>query len=102
MMVSLPTHEASDNSPKKERLEARITRSQKALFLRAAEITGRSLTDFVVASVQETAMRAVREQEAMALSNRDRKAFVHALLNPSAPGARLQKAARRYKRHVGR
>ena len=101
-MASLPTHKASDDSPKKERLEARITHSQKALFLRAAEITGRSLTDFVVASVQETAMRAVREQEAMTLSNRDRKAFVHALLNPPAPGTRLQKAARRYKRHVGR
>ena len=101
-MANPHTYKASDDSPKKERLEARITRDQKSLFLRAAEITGRSLTDFVVASVQETAMRAVREQEAMTLSNRARKAFVHALLNPPAPGARLQKAARRYKRHVAR
>lgn len=36
-------------------------------------------------------MRAVREQEAMTLSNRDRKAFVHALLNPPAPGTLLRR-----------
>src|SRR6266567_1908547 len=33
-----------------ERLEARISRDQKALFQRAAALQGRTLTDFVVAS----------------------------------------------------
>ncbi len=101
-MASLHVHKASDDSPRKERLEARITANQKTLFLRAAEITGRSLTDFVVATLQESAMRTVHEHEAMTLSDHDRKVFVSALLNPPAPGARLQKAARRYKRHFTR
>jgi uncharacterized protein (DUF1778 family) len=86
---------------KNARLEARITPEQKKFFLKAAALTGRSLTDFVVASVQENATRAVREHETMILSVRDREAFVAALLNPPAPGARLRKAAQRYKERSG-
>lgn len=87
------------SSTKTARLEARITAQQKALFLRAAELTGRSLTDFVVASAQDTASRTVREHEAMRLSARDRDAFVTALLTPTAPSARLRQAVRRYRTH---
>jgi uncharacterized protein (DUF1778 family) len=102
-MASLQRHKGSDrDSSKKERLEARITTGQKTLFLRAATLTGRSLTDFVVASAQEKAMSTVREYEAMTLSARDTAAFVSALLNPPAPGERLRKAARRYKQHAAR
>jgi len=36
-----------------ERLEARVSRDQKALFQRAAELQGRTLTDFVIASVHD-------------------------------------------------
>lgn len=82
---------------KTERFEARITVEQKSLLLKAAALTGRSLTDFVIASAQECATRAVREHEAMRLSARDREAFVTALLNPPVPGPRLRKAAKRYK-----
>jgi len=83
---------------KKARLEARITADQKALFQRAADLTGRSLTDFVVGSVQEIAARTVREHEAMRLGERDRETFVAALLKPPAPGKRLRAAARRHKK----
>ncbi len=82
---------------KKARLEARITADQKALFQRAAALKGRSLTDFVVSSVQEIADRTVREHETMTLSARDREIFVAALLEAPEPGTRLRKAARRYK-----
>ena len=100
-MASLQTDETSDShSAKTARFEARITAEQKTLFLRAAALTGRSLTDFVVASAQETAVRTVREHEAMTLSARNREAFVSALLNPPTPGKRLRKAALRYKEHA--
>ena len=72
---------------KTARLEARITPDQKALFERAAALSGRTLSEFVVNSAQETAARMVREQEVMTLGGRDRKAFVAALLKPSTPGA---------------
>jgi len=87
------------NSPsgKTARFEARITEEQKALFVRAAELTGRSLTDFVLASAQENATRALRDYEAMVLSARDRETFVAALLDAPGPAPRLRKAVCRYK-----
>jgi uncharacterized protein (DUF1778 family) len=83
---------------KTARFEARITDDQKALFQHAADLTGRSLTDFVIGSVQEAAARAVREREVLTLSGLDRQVFLDALLNPPAPSKRLRQAARRYKR----
>ena len=91
---------ATQTQEKTERLEARVTVEQKTLLLRAAALTGRSLTDFVIASAQEIATRTVREHEAMRLSARDREAFVTALLNPPVPGPRLRKAAERYKQRT--
>jgi len=99
LMPTLDTHDASESSrARSARLEARITAEQKALFQRAAALAGRSLTDFVVSSVQEIAARLVREEQVMTLSDRDRKAFVAALLKPTGPGPRLRKAARHYNR----
>ena len=86
---------------KTARLEARLTGAQKALFQHAADLTGRSLTEFVLSSAQEVASRTVREHEVLTLSGRDRKVFVNALLIPVAPGKRLRQAARRYKRVSG-
>ncbi len=91
---------SGNESHKAARFEARLTPEQKSLLLRAAMLTGRSLTDFVVTSAQEAATRTLREHEAMTLSRRDRQAFVAALLKPPAPGPRLRKAAQRYQRHI--
>ncbi len=85
-----------------ERLEARISRQQKALFQRAAALQGRSLTDFVVSSLQEAATRTVQEHEVMSLGTRDREAFVAALLESPKPGDRLVAAHRRYQERLAR
>jgi uncharacterized protein (DUF1778 family) len=96
-MASIQTRVTQDShTAKKERLETRITAEQKAFLLRAAAITGRTMTDFVVSSAYEAAVRTVHEHEAMTLSARDREAFVAALLKPEVPAPRLRKAARRY------
>jgi len=49
-MASTDTDRDSQTS-KSARFEARISAEQKSLFLKAATLTGRSLTDFVVASL---------------------------------------------------
>ena len=85
---------------KTARLEARVTTEQKALFQKAAALRGCSLTDFMVSSAQELAMRTVREYEIMPLSVCDSNAFVEALLKAPVPGARLRKAARYYKQII--
>jgi len=87
-------------SQKAARFEARLTPEQKSILLRAAALTGRSLSDFVVTSAQEAATRTLREYDAMTLSVRDREVFVAALLKAPLPGPRLRKAAQRYKSHA--
>lgn len=84
-----------------ERLEARITADQKALIEHAAALEGRSITDFVLTSVQEAAKRAIAEHEVVKLSVRDSKAFVEALLNPREPSAEMRARVERYKTVVG-
>ena len=85
------------STQRQERLEARITKQQKTLFQRAAELLGRSLSDFVVSSAQEAATRVIQERTVMTLTIRDQQAFVSALLNPPAPSARLRQAAERHR-----
>jgi len=82
---------------RKERLEARVTRDQKKLFQKAAKLQGRTVTDFVVTSAQEAATRILQEREVIALSARDREAFVASLMNPPVLKGRLASALGRYK-----
>jgi uncharacterized protein (DUF1778 family) len=84
-----------------ERLEARISRDQKALFQRAAELQGRTLTDFVITSVNDAAVRVIEEARAIRLNARDSRAFAEALLNPREPNARLKAAAQQYLKLLG-
>ena len=87
--------------PRDERLEARISRDQKALFRRAAELQGRSLTDFVIASAQDAAVRTIEEMQTIRLNAEESRVFVEALLNPREPNARLKAAADRYLKLLG-
>jgi uncharacterized protein (DUF1778 family) len=82
---------------KKERLEARLTPEQKKRIEHAARIKGTSVSDFVVLSADDAAVRTIREQEVLTLNEHARDVFVRALLNPTAPGRRLVAAAKRYK-----
>jgi uncharacterized protein (DUF1778 family) len=82
--------------PRSDRLEARISVEQKDLFLRAAELQGRTLTDFVIASVHDAAVRTIEEMRSIKLTAQESRAFAEAVLNPREPAPRLKAAARRY------
>ncbi len=80
------------------RLEARISTELHTLLKRAAEIQGRTLTDFVVSAVQEAAQRAIEQSEVVRLSLADSERFAQALLSPPDPSPALERAfARRRK-----
>lgn len=49
----------------------------------------------------DAASRIVQEQEAIILSERDRKVFVEAFLNPPEPNDAVKAAVQRYKQFVG-
>ena len=78
------------------RIEARISREQKRLFERAAELEGVTLTDFVISSMQRAATQTLQERSIVQLSEKAQRAFVSALLNPPEPNQALRKAARAY------
>ena len=96
------TSQKSTARARAERLEARISRSQKDLFQRAAELQGRTLTDFVVTSAHEAAVRAIEDMQIIRLNAQDSRTFAKALINPRKPDAKLRAAARRYMKTLGR
>lgn len=80
------------------RLEARISTDLHAMLKRAAEIQGRTMTDFVVSAVQDAAQRAIEQAEVIRLSLADQECFAQALLSPPQPALALERAfARRRK-----
>ena len=82
------------------RLEARLPASIYAVLKRAAELKGRSLTDFVVSAAHDAAQRAIAEEHHFNLSADDQNRFAQALINPPAPGAALKRAKRLHAAHV--
>jgi uncharacterized protein (DUF1778 family) len=84
--------------PSTARLEARISTDLHALLKRAADMQGRTMTDFVVAAVQQAAQQAIEQAEVIRLSLADQTAFANALLAPPRPVPALKRAfARRRK-----
>lgn len=62
------------------------------MLKRAAELQGRTMTDFVVAAVQDAAQRAIEQAEVVRLSLADQECFAHALLSPPPPSPALKRA----------
>lgn len=91
----------SKSKPKPERLEARLPADAKAIIQRAADLSGRSVSDFVVSSALEAAKETIREHEVIVLSARDSITFVEALLNPKGPNEALRKAFRHHRELFG-
>lgn len=87
---------------KQERLEARVSRREKRLIERAAQLRGTTVTDFVLSSAQQAARAAIKDFEVLSLRDEAREVFVNALLNPPSPNPAAQAAARRYKERAKR
>ncbi|AVB17716.1 MULTISPECIES: DUF1778 domain-containing protein [Pseudomonas syringae group] len=80
------------------RLEARISTDLHSMLKRAAELQGRTMTDFVVSAVQDAAQRAIEQADVIRLSMADQECFAQALLSPPQPAPALKRAfARRSK-----
>ncbi|MFI5013077.1 MAG: DUF1778 domain-containing protein [Hyphomicrobiales bacterium] len=84
-------------STRTSRIEARIAPDALAVVKRAAEIQGRSVSDFVVAAAQEAAHRTIEETQLIRLSVEDQRAFAEAILDPPQPNDPLRRAADAYR-----
>jgi uncharacterized protein (DUF1778 family) len=83
-----------------ERLEARVAPETLAVVKRAAELQGRSLSDFVVAAAHDAATRAIEETQMIRLSVEDQRAFAAAIIDPPEPVPALLRAAKAHRRLV--
>ena len=74
------------------RLEARISIDLHAMLKRAAELQGRTMTDFVVAAVQAAARDAIEQADIIRLSLADQACFAQALLSPPPQTDAMERA----------
>jgi uncharacterized protein (DUF1778 family) len=84
------------------RFDARLNEQQKILIQRAADLEGRTMTDFVLHSAEAAAERTIQERAILILSASATETFVNAILNPAEPGRVLRAAARHYNNSVRR
>jgi uncharacterized protein (DUF1778 family) len=82
------------------RLEARISTELHATLKRAAEMQNRTMTDFVIAAVQEAAQRAIEQTGVIRLSLADQQRFAQSLLSPPKANPALVRAFNRHRKLV--
>ena len=74
------------------RIEACISPESLALVKRAAEIQGRSLSDFVAAAAEDAAHWTIEESSLIRLSAVDQRRFVELLLHPPKLAPAMKRA----------
>jgi uncharacterized protein (DUF1778 family) len=82
----------TQESHRTARIEARIAPDALAIVKRAAEIEGRSVSDFIVAAARDAAHKTIEETHLIRLSVEDQRRFVELLLDPPAPVPALERA----------
>jgi uncharacterized protein (DUF1778 family) len=88
------------DSSRTARVEARIAPDALAVVRRAAEIQGRSLSDFLVAAALKDAHRTIEEAQIIRLSVDDQQRFAEALLNPPPLAPAMKRALQAHRRLV--
>ena len=78
--------------PQSARLETRISHDLHFVVKRAAEIEGRTMTDFVAHALQSAATQAIEQAHHVHMTMADQEAFANALISPSKPNAALKRA----------
>ena len=79
------------------RIEARIAPEALMVVKRAAELQGRSLSDFLVDSAVTMAQRAIEETHIIRLAVEDQRAIAEAILNPPPLTPAMERAITRYR-----
>ena len=85
------------SAPRAARFEARITPEVQRQLKRAAELEGRSVSDFVVTAALEAAQRTIERTETILLTLDHHDRFWEAIHNPPPPTEALRRAAARHR-----
>lgn len=90
----------STDTTRTERVEARIAPDVLAVVRRAAEIEGRSISDFLVGAAQEAARRTIERTQIIRLSMEEQQRFAALLLDPPALPLAMARAAKAHKKLI--
>ena len=82
------------------RVEARIAPDALAVVRRAAELQGRSISDFLVAAALKDAHQTIEDAQIIRLSVNDQQRFAELLLNPPPLAPAMQRALKARKRLI--
>ena len=85
---------------KSARLDTRITPDLLDQLRRAAEIQGRTVSDYVAATLQAAVRKDITEVEIIRLSREDSEKFAAALIDPPPANAAMKRAIARHRRLV--
>ncbi|MEA2753823.1 MAG: hypothetical protein QOJ54_112 [Aliidongia sp.] len=88
---------ASRQQTRTARIEARIAPEALSVVKRAAELQGRSVSDFVVDAAVTMAEKTIEETCLIRLAVEDQRAIAEALLNPAPLAPALERAIERYR-----
>jgi uncharacterized protein (DUF1778 family) len=78
-------------------IEARFAPETLDAITRAAEIQGRSVSDFVTTAIEEATARTIQLANVIELSPEDQLAIAEAILNPPEPSPALRRAFQRHR-----
>ena len=84
------------------RLEARLTEQQRQTLKLAADLEGRSLSDYVVHAAYQSALISIQNAALLRLSARDTEVLLVALGSPPRPNAALERAHARHRKLIRR
>lgn len=76
---------------KTERIDIRLTKEHKRILDQAANISNKSLSDYILSIVLKKAELDIKENEKLVLSNMAAKQILDELANPSEPNEALIK-----------
>ena len=83
---------STQESTRTARVEARIAPDALAVVRRAAELQGRSISDFLVAAALKDAHQTIEDAQIIRLSVDDQQRFAELLLNPPPLAPARQRA----------
>jgi len=91
---------AAPESSRTARVEARIAPDALAVVRRAAELQGRSLSDFLVAAALKDAQRTIEDAQIIRLTVEDQQQFAESLIDPPPLAAAMKRALKSRRRLI--
>lgn len=82
---------------KKQRIDLRLTDDDKSIIEEAAAMSNQSITQFMVSSASERAVKVIEQHRRLVLSEESWNLVMDVISNPPAPNDKLKRAANRLK-----